>query len=180
MLARHVKVAGSQIRFRFRGKSGKDHTILVSDRRMARLVRQCQELPGQTLFQYLDEHESVHAIDASDVNAYLHRIAGNGFTAKDFRTWGGTLLAASHLAPDSNASSGDPSPALKAVIRDVADALGNTAAVCRKCYIHPLILGVFNEAEARARWDENWKRARPSEGLTREESALIHFLEGGA
>jgi DNA topoisomerase-1 len=178
MLNRHVKVAGSQIRFRFRGKSGKDHIISVTDRRIARLVKQCRDLPGQTLFQYLDENDEVRAIDAGDVNEYLKSIAGPEFTAKDFRTWAGTLLAAEWLSEVPGEESSIPT--LTEVIKEVAKALGNTPAVCRKSYIHPAILSAFRDEMERARWQKALACEAEREGLSAEEWALLRFLDEGA
>src|SRR5690606_24440325 len=124
---RHVEVNGSQIRFRFRGKSGKAHTVSVSDRRLARLVQRMRDLPGQDLFQYLDETDTAIPVASTDVNEYLRGISGQEFTAKDFRTWSGTLLAAQQLrATDPFASDQTPRATMLAAIAAVADRLGNT------------------------------------------------------
>jgi DNA topoisomerase-1 len=144
MRDRHVKVAGSKLRFRFHGKSGKPHTIDLSDRRLARVVRSCQELPGQELFQYLDEDGARQTIGSADVNDYLREITGQDFTAKDFRTWAGTLLAAQALNEFQAFDS--PAQARKNItraIKIVAQRLGNTPSICRKCYIHPQLLDAY-------------------------------------
>jgi DNA topoisomerase-1 len=135
---RMAEVHGTTVTFHFRGKSGVVHEIDVHDRKLARIVRTCQDLPGQELFQYLDPEGRSHAVDSSDVNGYLHEVAGDAFTAKDFRTWFGTLLAARQLgAPSADA----PSKArVLAAIKAVARELGNTPSVCRKCYVHPGII----------------------------------------
>jgi len=136
---KHVKIEGAHLRFAFRGKSGKSHVVALSDRRLARIVRQCQELPGQSLLRFVDDEGLDHPIDSSDVNTYVREITGEDFTAKDFRTWAGTVLAARaftdlHLAGEpANKSS------IVAAIRQVSLRLGNTVAVCRKCYVHPRI-----------------------------------------
>ena len=146
MRNRHVKVKGGTIEFSFRGKSGVDHTIELENPRMARVVRRCQEIPGQELFQYLDHDEQRHSIDSSDVNAYLQEISGQPFTAKDFRTWAGTVLAALALQEfetfDSEAAARKN---IVAAIERVAERLGNTPSVCRKCYVHPAILEAYVE-----------------------------------
>jgi DNA topoisomerase I len=141
---RHVKVNGSELRFNFRGKSGKSHNIAVSDRRLARVIKRCQELPGQTLFQYAGQNGEYETIDSEDVNDYLREITGQDFTAKDFRTWAGTVLAAQALqefeAFDSEAQG---KRNVVQAIESVAEQLGNTPSVCRKCYVHPAVLDTY-------------------------------------
>ncbi|MGA8657680.1 MAG: DNA topoisomerase IB [Chthoniobacterales bacterium] len=140
MRNRHVDIDGSMIRFQFLGKGGKRHTVQVSDRRLARIVRKCQDLPGQHLFEYLDENGKPVPVGSEDVNDYLNTICGQAFTAKDFRTWAGTVLAAIALGKMEEVDS--KARAKKNVvtaIEAVARMLGNTAAICRKCYIHPAI-----------------------------------------
>jgi DNA topoisomerase-1 len=138
--SRHVKVRGAEIRFSFRGKSGVEHSLGVSDKRVARVVRRLQDLPGQDVFQYLDEEGRRRGIDSSDVNDYLREISGSDFTAKDFRTWTATVLAAEalremqHFDGDVEAKKN-----VVAAIESVAARLGNTPAVCRRCYVHPAI-----------------------------------------
>jgi DNA topoisomerase-1 len=179
---RHVKVeGGSRIRFDFRGKSGTEHHIDLQNRRLARIVRRCQDLPGQELFQYLDENNEPHAIDSGDVNDYLQAITGEDITAKDFRTWAATSLAALALREleefDSQAK------AKKNIVRAVeavSKMLGNTPAICRKCYIHPAIFdgyldGSLREAVARRAQE---KLADPGTGLSAEEAAVLGFLAG--
>jgi DNA topoisomerase-1 len=141
---RHVEIRGAEIQFHFRGKSGKEHHVAVNDRRLARLVKRCQDLPGQELFQYVDDQGRRKAIGSAEVNAYLRECSGQDFTAKDFRTWIGSVLAAQGLlreGPPDSATQGKQ--VLVKVIREVARELGNTAAVCRNCYIHPAILEAY-------------------------------------
>jgi DNA topoisomerase-1 len=141
---RHAAVSATRVRFRFRGKAGKLHEIDVADRRLARLVRRCQELPGQELFQYVDDDGAVRAIGSSEVNDYLRTVSGDDFTAKDFRTWAGTVAAAEilgELPEPTSAAAGKR--AVAGAIAEVARRLGNTAAVCRKCYVHPLVVDGF-------------------------------------
>lgn len=141
---RHVDVSGSSVRFRFRGKSGKSHTIRVKDRRLARIVARCSELPGYELFQYVDDDGATKTVESSDVNAYIKEISGADFTAKDFRTWVGTVSAVRALRELGPASSvGDATKQLVLAVKLVADRLGNTAAVCRKSYIHPAVLDAW-------------------------------------
>jgi DNA topoisomerase I len=138
---RHVDVRGESITFSFRGKSGKEHEIGLRDRRLARLVRQCQEIPGQELFQYYDENGSRVDVTSGDVNDYLREISGGEFTAKDFRTWAGTVAAAMALQEfleiDDDAGR---KKAVVAAIEEVAEQLGNTPTVCRACYVHPEVI----------------------------------------
>ena len=146
MRNRHVKVKGATIEFSFRGKSGVDHTIELENPRMARVVKSCQEIPGQELFQYLDHDDQRHSIDSADVNAYLQEISGQPFTAKDFRTWAGTVLAAMALQEfESFDSEAVAKKNIVAAIERVSERLGNTPSVCRKCYVHPAILEAYVE-----------------------------------
>ena len=140
----HVDATSSTLRFRFRGKSGKEHRVKVSDRRLARVIRRCQDLPGQTLFEYIDDDGQPRTVDSGDVNAYLREITGQEFTAKDFRTWGGTILAASALGQADPADSvAQTNRQLIQTIDLVAGCLGNTRAVCRRSYIHPAIFEAY-------------------------------------
>jgi len=144
MLDRHAKVNGSKVQFRFRGKAGKNHTIEVEHPRLARIVKNCQDLPGQELFQYIDEDGKQQDVKSEDVNEYLREIVGNDFTAKDFRTWSGTVLAAMALSElrkfDTKA---EAKKNIVAAIERVAERLGNTPAICRKCYIHPAVIDSY-------------------------------------
>jgi DNA topoisomerase-1 len=137
---RHVSVSASGLRFRFRGKGGKVHTVGVRDRRLARVVARCQSLPGQELFQYLDEEGEPRSIESSDVNAYIQETAGLEVTAKDFRTWAGTLLAFRVLRASRGTTRAAIQASLKQSIGEVAEALGNTPAVSRQSYIAPAVV----------------------------------------
>src|SRR5262249_10920101 len=137
-------VRGSTLQFDFRGKGGKRHEVGITDRRVARVVRRCQELPGQELFQYVDDDGTRRTVDSADVNAYLREVTGEDFTAKDFRTWAGTVLAA--LALRELQVSSSATQAKKNVLRaveTVARQLGNTPAICRKCYVHPGVIDAY-------------------------------------
>jgi DNA topoisomerase-1 len=177
LLDRHVTIEGSAVRFKFRGKSGKTHDVGVHDRRLAKLVQQCRDLPGQDLFQYVDDAGAPHPITSADVNDYLRQISGQDFTAKDFRTWAGTLLAVGQLVP-SRCFDDDVSPktALLAAVASVADRLGNTVAVCRKCYIHPQVLNAFQNRAVYDLWLRHSERTECPEGLHPDEAALLLFL----
>jgi DNA topoisomerase I len=145
---KHVKVEGTQLRFQFKGKSGKMWKLQIKDRRVAKIVKGCQDLPGQELFAYVDEEGQARDVTSADVNAYLREITGSDITAKDFRTWAGTVMAALALQEfeqfDTNATQ---KKNLKAAIERVAARLGNTPTICRKCYVHPEILNSYAEGQ---------------------------------
>jgi DNA topoisomerase-1 len=141
---RHAKVRGGKVTFKFRGKSGKDHDISIEDPHLARIVKSCQDLPGQDLFQYFDESGKQQDVKSEDVNEYLRTIVGEEFTAKDFRTWAGTVLAA--MALQEFEKVGNQRQARKNILRAieaVSERLGNTPSVCRKCYVHPAVLDSY-------------------------------------
>src|SRR5262245_60173068 len=174
MRDRHVDVSGTTVRFEFKGKSGKMQSIRITDRRLAPLVRRLQEMPGQELFQYDEPGDGRQSIDSSDVNAYLRSIAGEDFTAKDFRTWAGTILAAVEMRglPSFDGTS-RAKRLLAGAIDSVAKRLGNTPAVCRKCYVHPAIVEAWMEGDtARALRGHT---GGPS-ALSAEESAVMALL----
>jgi DNA topoisomerase I len=180
---RHVEVHGATTRFRFRGKSGKAHDVDVADPRLAKLVKRCQELPGQELFQYLDEQGQLHPVNSADVNDYLREITGKDFTAKDFRTWAGTVLASEALAAElPPTSSAAAQRTIAKMVQSVASRLGNTASICRKCYIHPALIDDFlsrvskvaeSNGSSRDRGISAGRRAHPHH---RAEQALLAFL----
>lgn len=143
MRSKHVDVAGSTVKFRFRGKSGKDHAVAIHDRRVARIVARCNDLPGEVLFQYEDEDGTLHSVESADVNDYIRRIAGAEFTAKDFRTWAGTVLAAQALRELAAESEMPTKKSIVQAVKDVSARLGNTPSVCRKCYVHPQIFDAY-------------------------------------
>ena len=141
---RHVMVKGDHLRFRFRGKSGRQHEVAITDRRIAKIVSKCQDLPGQDLFQYVSDEGEVGNVTSQDVNDYLREITNENFTAKDFRTWAGTVLAAIALNAQSEFETKKQAKAnLKTAICAVARLLGNTSAICRKCYVHPAIVEAY-------------------------------------
>jgi DNA topoisomerase-1 len=141
---RHADVIGSEVRFTFKGKSGKQHKLRLEDRQLARIIKRCQDIPGQELFQYIDEDGEPKALESDDVNAYLKEISGEDFTAKDFRTWAGTILAARFFreAEVTPETTGQKKELVRAIAR-VAEELGNTPAVCKKCYIHPAVIAAY-------------------------------------
>ncbi len=179
MRDRHVKVNGHSLRFEFRGKSGIRHAVALTDRRLARIVKESQDLPGFELFQYIDEKGARRSIDSADVNAYLQRIAGQEFTAKDFRTWAGTLLAARALQEcTSFQSTTQAKRNVVSAIEAVAKRLGNTKTVCRKCYVHPEIVNAYMDGTLlqSLRGRVNDELARSCRALPREEMAVLACL----
>ena len=143
LTTRHIKIEGAELKFRFKGKSGKVWRLDVQDRRVANIVRQCQELPGQTLFQYLDENGGAQAVTSADVNGYLKRVSGHDISAKDFRTWTATVLAGFALAALEPCAPPQRARAVSRVVRWVAARLGNTPTVCRQCYTHPAVIEAY-------------------------------------
>ena len=174
---RHVKIEGAQVKFRFKGKSGKEWNLGLRDRRVARIVRSAQELPGQHLFQYLDEDGDRRAVTSGDVNAYLREISGAGITAKDFRTWTGTVLAALALAEYEAA---DSAAAAKRNVRDaieqVAARLGNTPTICRQCYVHPAVIDSYLADELVLEIESEIDEELSGTDLTTEERRVLNFL----
>jgi DNA topoisomerase-1 len=173
---RHVAVKGSSLRFTFKGKGGIQHNIAISDPRVARIVRQCQDIPGQQLFQYIDDLGERRSVASTDINAYLQEIAGADFTAKDFRTWAGTLTAARELRRLESASSPvQRKQSTLEAIRRTARQLGNTPAICRKCYVHPEVLQSYIENPGHAFWRQA-RNGGAGNGPHSEEVALLRFL----
>jgi DNA topoisomerase-1 len=177
---RHVAIQGQELRFEFKGKSGKLWRLAVKDRRIARIVRACQELPGQHLFQYIGEDGTRQMVSSSDVNAYLREVTGRDITAKDFRTWAGTVLAAIALSEferfDSQAAA---KRNLRAAIERVAKRLGNTATICRKCYVHPEIVNAYldNGALELMQTEVEQELTGELKGLRPQEAAVLAFLQ---
>jgi DNA topoisomerase I len=176
----HVDVSGARMRFQFRGKSGKKHAVDITDPRLARIVKQCQDLPGQEIFQYIDDDGKQQDVKSEDVNEYLREITGEDFTAKDFRTWAGTVLAAMALRELEKFDS--QTQAKKNILRAieaVAERLGNTPAICRKSYVHPMVLDAYMEGallqtvkqRAQEQWNTRISKLRP------EEAAVLALLQ---
>jgi DNA topoisomerase I len=176
---RHVNVSGSTIRFEFRGKSGVEHALDINDRRLAAIIKRCQDLPGYELFQYIDDDGERRTIDSSDVNEYIRQIAGEEFSTKDFRTWAGTVLAARALQEFKTAASDAESKRnLVQAIESVAKRLGNTKAVCRKCYIHPAVIQSYTDGSLlRALRRRLKNETNDSHGLEAEEAAVLKLLK---
>ena len=170
----HARVRGNKLTFRFRGKSGVQHEIGVIDHRLAKIVRECQDLPDQQLFEYVGDDGSSHRVGSNEVNEYIREISGGDFTAKDFRTWMGTVRCAVALSQTAQAETvADRKRNVVEAVRDVAHHLGNTAAVCRKCYVHPELLAAYMD-EGNL---EQVGSAKPgTRGLRPEESFVIDLL----
>ena len=176
LLDRHAKVTPEGVRFEFRGKSGIAHAVDLRDARLARVVRKCQDLPGHTLFQYIDHDGHRQTIDSADVNAYLREITGDAFTAKDFRTWAGTVLAAQELsARAAFRSQREAKSHVLRAVESVARRLGNTRAVCRKSYIHPAVLAAYMDGETLAPIAPA-RSSRPARVLAPIEFAVVRVI----
>jgi DNA topoisomerase-1 len=178
--SRHVKVEGKDIEFRFRGKSGVFHTIKLEDRRLARIIARTRDLPGQDLFQYLDDDGEQHTVGSADVNDYLRAITGEEYTAKDFRTWSGTVLAA--LALQEFEKFDSEAQAKKNIVRaieSVAEKLGNTPTICRKCYVHPAVIDAYLDGTIIDALRERATRELVDDlhSLSPEEAAVLALLQ---
>jgi DNA topoisomerase-1 len=169
----HVRVKGGELRFSFRGKSGRRWNLRLRDRRIAALVRRCQELPGQHLFEYRNDGGKVQSVSSADVNAYLKAVCRRPVSAKDFRTWAGTVEAALSFHALVEQEVRSSRRVLMAVIREVAERLGNTPSVCRKCYIHPAVVMAFEEGSGRLR---SCRRQRGT-GLSPAEKSVLALLK---
>jgi DNA topoisomerase-1 len=170
---RHAKIDGATLKLTFRGKSGKDHEVDLRDRRLARVVKACQDLPGQRLFQYVDDDGRPQHIDSDDVNDYLRDAMGSEFSAKDFRTWAGTVLAARAFQA---LEEGGPTK-LKSAVEEVARKLGNTPAVCRKCYIHPQIIDAYLDGSLAQQMARRAAILEERGGLSSEERLVLRVLK---
>jgi DNA topoisomerase-1 len=180
MRNRHVDVTGAKLTFSFRGKSGVHHDIDVTDRRLANIIRKLQDLPGQDIFQYKDEAGEVRNVTSQDVNDYLQEITGEEFTAKDFRTWAGTVLTAMALSaqgPVENKTQAKEN--IKVAIAAVAKILGNTPTICRKCYVHPVVLDSYLDGDMIEGLKQKTEEALSEnlEDLRAEEAAVMSFLQ---
>jgi DNA topoisomerase-1 len=181
--SRHAQVQGSRLVLRFRGKSGVQHEVQLEDPRVAAIVRRCQDMPGQELFQYVDDDGVIHSVGSAELNEHIRQCCGEAFTAKDFRTWHATVHAWARLSPCAPCIKGEVPGADHGVtarkrlvndaLREVAGLLGNTLAVCRKSYVHPRVL----DCALQAQWPEQTLPLPPRRGLSAEERALLEFLK---
>jgi DNA topoisomerase-1 len=177
--SRHVDIDGSAIRFRFRGKGGRQHSVAVRDRRLAAVVRRLLDLPGQELFAYEDDEGELRTVRSDDVNGYLREIAGADFTAKDFRTWAATVLAAQALdAYDPFDTEGEAKQNVARAVELVASRLGNTPSICRKCYIHPAVIDTYLDGRPILATErrEGHRPGNGRTGLAPEEVAVLNLL----
>ncbi len=177
---KHVRIDGTQIRFEFRGKSGIQHSIKMQDRRLARIIKRTRDLPGQELFQYVDDDGQHHAIGSADVNAYLRELTGEDYTAKDFRTWAGTVMAAMALRDCEQCDSETQGRKnIVQAIATVAKRLGNTPAICRKCYVHPGVIDAYLDGSLHALPQEGAqaKKDAAESALAPEEAMVLALLE---
>ena len=171
MRRRHARVAGSTVRFKFRGKSGIEHDVTVRDRRIARLVKRCMEIPGQELFQYIDETGTVRRVESGLVNAYLKEAGGGDFTAKHYRTWAASVYAFSQLQRRSAAQERPLNKTVNEVLKETAARLGNTPKVCRDCYVHPAVISTYLEGKLPQRL-----AVKSPAGLRADEWRFLQFL----
>jgi DNA topoisomerase I len=177
---RHARIQGSSIELRFKGKSGKVHHIRLDDARLARIVRSCRDIPGQRLFQYVGADGKFHAVTSGDVNDYLRRVTGEPFSAKDFRTWAGTLLAVHALgACEPGSSLTATRREVKRALEGVSAELGNTIAICRKSYVHPAVIDQYTSGELRTTFHKAARlaKSRPVRGLRPPEAVALRWLE---
>lgn len=175
LLSKHVRISGTQIELRFRGKSRIQHSLKLRDRRMANIIKRMRDLPGQELFQYVDDEGELHSVGSGDVNEYLQELSGEDYTAKDFRTWLGTMLATLTLLEAAHYSSQQEARKnVEAAVRAVAEQLGNTPRICKNCYIHPVVLDIYLD-------EEKWKKWHAciagDKSLDCAEQIVIDFLE---
>lgn len=175
LLNKHVRISGTQIELRFRGKSRIQQSLTLRDRRMANIIKGMRELPGQELFQYVDEAGELHTVGSGDVNEYLQELTGEDYTAKDFRTWMGTMLATLTLLEAAHYhSQQEAKKNVEAAVKAVAEQLGNTPRICRSCYIHPVVLDIYLDEE---KW-KNWQSCIASDKTQNcAEEIVIDFLE---
>ena len=175
---RHVDIEGASLRFAFKGKSGKEWKLKLVDRRIARIVRGAQDLPGQKLFQYLDEAGNRRPVRSEDINRYIREASGAEFSSKHFRTWGGTIRAAALFAQaEIPESAAQRRRVMNQIIDKVAERLGNTRAVCRKCYIHPLVFEAWSDGKLLGEMAAASKRKRLIPGLDDEETLVLRWLD---
>jgi DNA topoisomerase-1 len=180
MRNQHVEVGEAKIHFHFKGKSGKEHSIDVSDRQLAKIVKRCQALPGQELFQCVDENKELRPVESNDVNDYLRRVGGQEFTAKDFRTWGGSvtaMIALEQLGAFESETQGKKN--VTEAIKSTAVRLGNTPTICRKCYVHPGIIDAYLDGSLLNFFKRyhGFTKKRNTNGLSPDETKVLAFLE---
>lgn len=180
MLNKHVTVEGNMLQFRFKGKSGVIHSIDLVDKQLATIVKQCQRVPGKHLFEYIDDTGNCQIIDSSDVNAYLQSVLGDEYTAKDYRTWKGTVLMASHLQDiGAFTTQKDEKEKIREAIKRVSQTLGNTPTVCKNYYVHPVVLQAYHEGSLHVVFAKMSGKTGDMEFFKPEERAVLHLLKNG-
>ena len=178
MRNKHVEVEGSTVSFKFQGKSRVQHAVDLQDRRIAKIIQRCQDIPGYELFQYVDKEGDHHAIDSADVNDYLREVSGQDFTAKDFRTWAGTVLACTVLQEfEAFESQTQAKKNVVQAIKGVAARLGNTPSVCRKSYVHPVVLDTYFSGAMIKNVKQKVEQETAPQALREEEVALLQLLQ---
>lgn len=176
--SKHTDVKGNTVTFNFIGKSGKEHTKKITDQQIATIVRRLDELPGQEIFRWQDDDGTMHDIHSTDVNAYIKANMGEEFTAKDFRTWGGTLVATTQLiAAERSTDEKERAKIITQVVKETAERLGNTPAIARSSYIDPRVIDAFHKASGIKTMKQSLEKIRPKKYMSRDEMRLLHLLK---
>ena len=174
---KHAEIKGSRLKFCFRGKKGVEHTVSLKSRKLARIVQHCRDIPGKELFQYIDEAGNRQSIDSGMVNEYIRRLSGEDFTAKDLRTWCGTLAALTAITENGLAEEGDSKKKVIAVLDKVSEQLGNTRTVCKKYYVHPSLLELYEGGKLDKWLSKNDNDTAKESDLSAAEKTLVEILE---
>jgi len=175
---KHAEIKGNQLKFCFRGKKGVEHTVSLRSLKLAKIVQNCRDIPGKELFQYIDEEGNRQSIDSGMVNEYIRKLAGEDFTAKDLRTWCGTLAALTAISENGLATDGDPKKKVIAVLDKVSEQLGNTRTVCKKYYVHPSLLELYENGKLDKWFSKKDNTTKTENGLSSVEKTLVNILEG--
>jgi DNA topoisomerase-1 len=175
---KHAEIKGSQLKFCFRGKKGVEHTVSLKSHKLAKIVQNCRDIPGKELFQYIDEEGNRQSIDSGMVNEYIRKLAGEDFTAKDLRTWCGTLVALTAITENGIETSGDSKKKVIAVLDKVSEQLGNTRTVCKKYYVHPSLLEFYENGKLDKWLSKKDNTTKTENGLSSVEKTLVNILEG--
>jgi DNA topoisomerase-1 len=174
---KHAEIKGNQLKFCFRGKKGVEHTVSLKSHKLAKIVQNCRDIPGKELFQYIDEEGNRQCIDSGMVNEYIRKLAGQDFTAKDLRTWCGTLAALTAITENGLVTDGDPKKKIIAVLDKVSEQLGNTRTVCKKYYVHPSLLDLYENGKLDKWFSKKDNTAKSEKGLSAVEKTLVNILE---